>query len=114
MEKTFKINDLIITIKKETGTISPLLINQLKNTIQGQLKFSKEKTPSVQLAKIVGKNPLPRTEVVKKMWAYIKKNGLQDPNDKTIILTDSKLKAVFNTKYISMFKMNSILSEHLT
>jgi len=113
MKKVIKINDLTITIEKSNGTLTPLLINKITGSIQGQLKFNKEKTPSLALSKIVGKNPLPRTEVVKKMWDYIKKNGLQDPNDKTIILTDSKLKNVFNTKYISMFKMNSILSEHL-
>jgi upstream activation factor subunit UAF30 len=68
--------------------------------------------PSNELAAVVGAKPLPRTEVVKKLWAYIKKNGLQDKRN---INTDDALKAIFSgKKVITMFEMNSFLSKHLT
>jgi chromatin remodeling complex protein RSC6 len=71
--------------------------------------------PSPDLAAIVGEDKLPRSEVVSKMWEYIKKNDLQDPKDKRQILADDKLKKVFdgNAK-VSMFEMNKHLSKHLS
>lgn len=71
-------------------------------------------TPSKELAAIVGAGPLPRTEVVSKVWEYIKKNGLQDPKNKRDINADAKLEAVFGgKKKVSMFEMNKHLSGHL-
>jgi len=71
-------------------------------------------TPSAALAEIVGNKAMPRTEVVKKMWAYIKSNGLQDKKNKRMINSDAKLKAVFNgANQVSMFDMNKHLSKHL-
>jgi len=71
-------------------------------------------TPSSELAVIVGNKPLPRTEIVKKTWDYIKKNGLQDKSNKRMINTDEKLKAVFNGKdQISMFDLAKIVNKHL-
>ncbi len=71
-------------------------------------------TPSKELAAIVGAGPLPRTEVVSKVWEYIKKNGLQDAKNKRDINADAKLEAVFGgKKKVSMFEMNKHLSGHL-
>ena len=76
-------------------------------------KFMKPLTPSVELAKVVGNNPLPRTEVVKKLWAYIKSNNLQDANNKRMINADDTLKAIFGKNQVNMFEMTKIVSTHL-
>jgi chromatin remodeling complex protein RSC6 len=71
-------------------------------------------TPSAELAQVVGNKPLPRTEVTKKLWAYIKKNGLQDKKVKTQINADDKLKVVFGGKSkVSMFEMTKLVSGHV-
>ncbi len=70
-------------------------------------------TPSADLAEIVGKSDLPRSEVVSKVWDYIKKNNLQDPKDKRQINADAKLEKIFGKKSASMFEMNKHLSAHL-
>ena len=78
-------------------------------------QFMKPLTPSTTLATIVGTCALPRTEVVKKMWTYIKSNGLQDKTNKRMINTDAKLAPLFDGKtQISMFEMNKYLSKHLS
>jgi chromatin remodeling complex protein RSC6 len=70
--------------------------------------------PDETLAAVVGSKPLPRTELTKKLWDYIKKNGLQDKKTKTQINADDKLKAVFNgKKSVSMFEMTKLVSTHL-
>lgn len=77
--------------------------------------FMKALKPSAALAAVVGSSPLPRTAVVKKLWEYIRKNGLQDSVNKRMINTDDKLKAVFAGKaQVSMFEMNSLLKSHLS
>ena len=71
-------------------------------------------TPDATLAAVVGAAPLPRTELTKKLWAYIKKNGLQDKKVKTNINADDKLKAVFGgKKCVSMFEMTKLVSGHV-
>ena len=76
--------------------------------------FMKPMTPSESLGKVVGSKPLPRTEVTKKLWAYIKKNGLQDSKNKRNINADAKLKPVFAGKgTVSMFEMTKLVSKHL-
>lgn len=76
--------------------------------------FMKELTPSPALAAVVGASPLPRTEVVKKLWAYIKKNNLQDQKNRRNINADAKLKEVFGGKTtVSMFDMTKLVSKHL-
>ena len=70
--------------------------------------------PSKELAAVVGAGPLPRGEVVSKVWAYIKEHGLQNPEDRREILADDKLEAVFGTKKVTMFEMNKHLAQHLT
>ncbi len=71
-------------------------------------------TPSAELAAVVGATPLPRTEIVKKMWEYIKKNGLQDQKNKRMINSDDKLAAIFEgKKQISMFDMSKYISKNV-
>jgi chromatin remodeling complex protein RSC6 len=71
--------------------------------------------PSNELAAVVGSSPLPRTEVVSKVWEYIKTNNLQNPENKREILADAKLRAVFGGKdKVSMFEMNKHFAQHLS
>lgn len=70
---------------------------------------------SDELAEVIGKGPIPRSEVVKKLWVYIKKNGLQDQKNKRNINADAALKKVFGGKgTVSMFEMNKLVSKHLS
>ncbi|GAB1388707.1 MAG: hypothetical protein AMXMBFR78_02430 [Rubrivivax sp.] len=75
--------------------------------------FMKALTPSAALAAIIGDKALPRTEVTKKVWEYIKKNGLQDSAKKTMINADAKLKEIFKKAQVSMFEMTKLISSHL-
>jgi upstream activation factor subunit UAF30 len=70
--------------------------------------------PSNELAAVVGSKPLPRAEVVSKVWDYIKTNKLQDPQNKREIMADEKLQAVFGKERVTMFEMNKHLAQHLT
>lgn len=79
----------------------------------GQSAFAKPLTPSKELAEIVGAAPLPRTEVVSKVWEYIKKHKLQNEANKREIVADAKLKAVFGRDKVTMFEMNKYLAQHL-
>ena len=77
--------------------------------------FMKPVTPDAKLAAVVGSSPLPRTELTQKLWAYIKKNGLQDKKVRTQINADDALKAVFNGKTkVSMFEMTKLVSGHVS
>ena len=72
-------------------------------------------TPDAKLAAVVGSTPLPRTELTKKLWAYIKKNGLQDKKVRTQINADDALQAVFGGKSkVSMFEMTKLVSGHVS
>ena len=79
-----------------------------------QNAFMRPVRPSKELAAITGSEPLPRTEVVRKMWSYIKKNKLQNPKNKREILADEKLRPIFGSDRASMFEMNKHLSRHLS
>ena len=70
--------------------------------------------PSPTLAAVVGAGTMPRTEVVKKIWAYIRKNNLQNPNNKRNILSDDKLLAVFGKKEVTMFELAGLIGKHLS
>ncbi len=83
-----------------------------KREAQGGL--ARPVTPSSELAEITGSAALPRSEVVSKMWDYIKKINLQNPENKREILADDKLEKVFGTKKVTMFEMNKHLSRHLS
>jgi chromatin remodeling complex protein RSC6 len=76
--------------------------------------FMKAMTPSGSLAAIIGDRPLPRTEVTKKVWEYIKKNDLQDKAKLTMINADAKLKEIFKKAQVSMFEMTKLINSHLS
>ena len=77
--------------------------------------FMKPMSTSATLAAVIGSGSMPRTEVTKKLWAYIKRNGLQDKNNKRMINADDKLRAVFGGKsQVSMFDMTKLVSKHLS
>ena len=77
--------------------------------------FMKPVTPNEKLAAVVGAAPLPRTELTKKLWAYIKKNGLQDKKNRRMINADDKLKVVFGGKaQVSMFDMTKLVNKHVS
>ena len=77
--------------------------------------FMKPLNVSPELAAVVGNGPMPRSEVVKKLWVYIKSNNLQDPKSKRNIVADAKLKAVFGGKaVVDMFEMTKLVSKHLS
>ena len=85
-----------------------------KAALKPNAAFMKPVTPSDLLAEVVGSKPIPRTEVTKKLWAYIKKNGLQDKKNKRMINADGPLKAVFGGKAsVNMFAMTKLVSKHL-
>jgi len=76
--------------------------------------FMKAMQPSAQLSAVIGSSAMPRTEVTKKIWAYIKKNNLQDNKNKRMINSDDKLKDVFGgKKQVSMFEMTKLVNKHL-
>ena len=76
--------------------------------------FMKAMTPSAALAAIIGSKPVPRTEVTKKVWEYIKANKLQDAAKKTMINADAKLKEIFKKAQVSMFEMTKLINGHLS
>ncbi|HEX2508936.1 MAG TPA: SWIB/MDM2 domain-containing protein [Microvirga sp.] len=90
-----------------TKTASKSTAKKAPNALQKPLQ------PSKELAAIVGSNPIARGEVVSKMWDYIKKNKLQNPENKREILADAKLEPIFGKKKVTMFEMNKHLAAHL-
>lgn len=76
--------------------------------------FMKPVKPDEKLAAVIGADPLPRSELVKKLWEYIRAHGLQDKEQKTLINADAKLREVFNGKeQVTMFEMTKLVSGHL-
>jgi upstream activation factor subunit UAF30 len=95
--------------KEKGGKAEPASAGgQKPNALQQPLQ------PSKELAAVVGSGPLPRGEVVSKVWDYIKKQELQNPENRREILADDKLEAVFGKKKVTMFEMNKYLAQHLT
>jgi chromatin remodeling complex protein RSC6 len=96
--------------KAQSGKAEPVTgpEGQKPNALQKPLQ------PSNELAAVVGAEPLPRGEVVSKVWDYIKKHDLQNPENRREILADDTLKAVFGKKKVTMFEMNKYLAQHLT
>ena len=85
-----------------------------KTARKANAAFMAPVTPSATLAPVVGAKPIPRTEVTKRLWAYIKKNKLQDQKNKRMIKADATLKAVFGGKaVVNMFEMTKLVSKHL-
>ena len=99
-EKPEAPNDKAAAAKDDTGGKKP-------NALQQPLR------PSAELAAVVGSDPLPRGEVVSKVWEYIKKHDLQNPQDRREILADGKLEPIFGAKKATMFEMNKHLARHL-
>jgi chromatin remodeling complex protein RSC6 len=85
-----------------------------KTTRKPNAAFMKPMTPSAALAKVVGEKAIPRTEVVKKIWAYVKKNNLQDKKEKRNINADETLREIFGgKKTVSMFEMTKLVNDNL-
>jgi chromatin remodeling complex protein RSC6 len=97
------------TAKKKTAKTG-----KKKSARKPNAAFMKPVTPSPALAAVIGDKAVPRTEVTKKLWAYIKKNGLQDPKNKRMIRSDAALKPVFGGKpQVNMFEMTKLVSKQL-
>jgi len=95
------------TAKKKTAA-------KKKSARKPNAAFMKPVTPSSALAEVIGNKAVPRTEVTKKLWAYIKKNGLQDPKNRRMIRADAALKPVFGGKaQVNMFEMTKLVGKHL-
>jgi upstream activation factor subunit UAF30 len=76
--------------------------------------FMKAMNPSDQLAEVIGSSPMPRTEVTKKLWAYIKRKGLQDKKNRRMINADENLRPIFKRDQVSMFEMTRLVNKHLS
>ena len=86
-----------------------------KKTRKPNAAFMKPLQPDDALAQVVGEKPLPRTEITKRLWAYIKKEGLQDKKNRRNINADDALKAIFNgKKQVSMFEMTKLVAQHVS
>lgn len=101
------------TTKKAAAPKAPKAAKKTAAKRKPNPAFMRPLTPSTTLAAVVGASPLPRTEVVKKLWAYIKKNGLQDSKNRRNINADDKLKPIFGKNTVSMFEMTKLVSKHL-
>ena len=99
------------TAKKKTATSKT---GKKKSARKPNAAFMKPVTPSPALAEVIGEKAVPRTEVTKKLWAYIKKNGLQDAKNRRMIKADAALKPVFGGKsQVNMFEMTKLVNKHL-
>ena len=97
------------TAKKKTAKTG-----KKKSARKPSAAFMKPMTPSPALSEVIGSKPVPRTEVTKKLWAYIKKNGLQDQKNRRMIKADDALKPVFGGKaQVNMFEMTKLVNKHL-
>jgi len=102
------------TKKKVTKKVAKKKVAKKAAKRKPNAAFMKPLNPSSALAEIVGAKALPRTEVVKKLWVYIKKHKLQNPKNKRNILADAKLKPIFGKKEVTMFEMTKLVSKHLS
>ncbi len=84
-----------------------------KSTRKPNAAFMAPLTPSTQLAEVIGSKGMPRTEIVKKIWEYIRKNNLQDKNNRRMINADAKLKPIFGKDQISMFELAKVVNKHV-
>jgi upstream activation factor subunit UAF30 len=100
--------------KKAAAKKKPAKKAAKKSKRKPSAAFMKPLTPSAQLAAVVGASPLPRTEVTKKLWGYIKRKGLQDSKNRRMINADDALRPIFGGKaQVSMFDMTKMVSKHL-
>ena len=104
------------TAKKKTATARSARksTGRKKTARKPNAAFMRPVTPSPQLSEVIGSKPVPRTEVTKKLWADIKKNGLQDQKNRRMIKADDSLKPVFGGKsQVNMFEMTKLVNKHL-
>ena len=101
------------TTKKVAAPKAPKAA-KVKTARKPNAAFMKALTPSAILAEIVGSKPLPRTQVVSKIWEYIKKHNLQNPKNRRNILADEKLAKLFGKKEVTMFELAGIVGKHLS
>jgi len=102
------------TAKKVAKKAAPKKAAKKKSARKPNAAFMAALTPSALLAEVVGSKPLPRTQVIKKIWDYIKKNGLQDSKNRRMINADDKLKPIFDGKgQISMFELAKVVNKHV-
>ena len=100
--------------KKTPGTRKAAKKTAKKSGRKPSAAFMRPVTPSAALAEVVGAKPIPRTEVTKKLWGYIKRKGLQDSKNRRMINADDNLKPVFGgAKQVSMFEMTRLVNKHL-
>jgi upstream activation factor subunit UAF30 len=99
--------------KKVAKKAAPKKAAKKKSARKPNAAFMTPLTLSDSLAKVVGSKPIPRTEIVKKIWVYIKKNGLQDSKNRRMINADAALKPIFGKDQISMFEMAGALNKHV-
>ena len=99
--------------KKATKKAAPKKAKKAAGKRKPNAAFMKPLTPSSALAEVIGSTPIPRTQVVKKLWAYIKKHDLQDSKNRRNINADAKLKPIFGKNTVSMFEMTKLVSKHL-
>ncbi|MFA6450853.1 MAG: SWIB/MDM2 domain-containing protein [bacterium] len=101
-----------VVVKKAVKKVAKKVVKKAKRKPNPQ--FMKPLTPDAALAAIVGAKPLPRTEITKKLWAYIKANKLQDAKNRRMINADDKLKGIFGgKKQVSMFEMTKLVQGHI-
>jgi chromatin remodeling complex protein RSC6 len=102
------------TAARKTGATKSAKKTARKSARKPNAAFMRPVTPSDTLAEVVGSKPIPRTEVTKRLWAYIKKNKLQDPKNRRQINADATLKEVFGGKAsVNMFDMTKLVGKHL-
>jgi len=100
--------------KKAAKKAAPKKVAKKKSARKPNAAFMAALQPSPALSEVVGSKPLPRTEVIKKIWDYIKKNGLQDSKNRRMINADAKLETIFEgKKQISMFELAKVVSKHV-
>ena len=102
------------TAKKPAASASKTTAKAAPKKREPNAAFMKPLTPSAELAAVVGAKPLPRTEVIKKLWDYIKAHKLQDDKNKRNINADEKLAKVFGKKQVTMFEMAGLIGKHLS
>jgi len=100
--------------KKAAKKAAPKKKAAKKSARKPNAAFMTPLTPSATLAEVIGSKPIPRTEIVKKIWDYIKKNNLQDKKNRRMINADAKLKPIFGNKdQISMFELAKVVNKHV-
>ena len=99
--------------KKTPGTRKAAKKTAKKAGRKPSAAFMRPVAPSAALAEVVGSKPIPRTEVTKRLWAYIKKNKLQDAVNKRMVNADAKLKEIFGKAQVSMFEMAGLIGKHV-